>query len=124
MSPYPDEYSSRMTEETEVPVIPVQPYTRPHVLQQIRGPLAPQIIELHGDNLIVGRSAEVDIRVPSSALSRQHMRLERYQGGYRAIDLESSNGVFINEIRINSADLRNGDTLQLGDAVFIYHEGK
>ncbi len=124
MSPYQDEDSSSMTEETEVPVIPVQPYTRPHVLQQIRGPLAPQIVELHGDNLIVGRSPEVDIRIPSSALSRQHMRLERYQGGYRAIDLESSNGVFLNEIRINSAALRDGDTLQLGNAVFIYHEGK
>lgn len=124
MTQYIEEEGGKLTEESEVPVMPVQPYTRPHVLQQVRGPLSPQLIELHGDNLIVGRSPEVDIRIPSSALSRQHMRLVRYQGGYRAVDLESSNGVFLNEIRVQSAALRDGDTLQLGNAVFVYYEGK
>ncbi|MSP91123.1 MAG: FHA domain-containing protein [Myxococcales bacterium] len=114
----------RLTEETDIPVIPVQPYHRPHVLQQVRGPLSPQLIELNDDTVIVGRSSEAQIRVPSSALSRTHMRIERYQGGYRAIDLDSSNGVYLNQIRINSAVLRDGDTIQLGNAVFIYHEGK
>jgi len=124
MSGFPEDDRSRHTEETEIPLVPVQAYSRPHVLQQIRGPLSPQIIELHGDHLVVGRSPEVDIRIPSSALSRMHMKLERYQGGYRAVDLESSNGIYLNEVRIHTATLRDGDTLQLGNAVFIYHEGK
>lgn len=124
MAAFPEDDLNRLTEETEIPVIPVQVYSRPHVLQQIRGPLSPQIIELTGDNLVLGRSPEADIRIPSSALSRQHMRIERYQGGYRVVDLESSNGVYLNEIRVHSAVLRDGDTLQLGNAVFVYHEGK
>lgn len=119
-----DDDRSHPTEETEIPVVPVQAYTRPHVLQQIGGPLSPQIVPLHDDPIIVGRSPEAQIRIPSSALSRQHMRLERHQGGYRVLDLDSSNGVYLNEIRIHSAALRDGDTLQLGNAVFIYHEGK
>jgi hypothetical protein len=110
-------------EETEIPVVPVQPFVRPHVLQQVRGPLSPQIIELHGDSLCVGRSPDADIKIPSPALSRTHMRLDKFQGGYRAIDLDSSNGIYLNEVRIHTAVLRDGDTLQLGNAVFIYHEG-
>ena len=107
-----------------IPLAPAQVISRPCVLQQIRGPLAPQVIELDRDVLVVGRAEEVDIKIPSSALSRRHVRLERYQGSYRVIDLDSSNGVYLNEIRIHTAVLRDGDTLQLGNAVFIYHEGK
>ena len=112
------------TEEAEIPLLQALPFSRPHVLQQIRGPGAPVILELAADALVLGRSPEADIHIPSPSLSRTHMRLERYQGTYRVLDLGSSNGVYLNEIRIHSAVLRDGDTLQLGNAVFIYHEGK
>ncbi len=124
MLPSQDDHADHMTEEQLVPLLPVQVYARPHVLQQIRGPLSPQIIELRGDQLIIGRNPDVDIRIPSAALSRHHLRLDKYQGGYRAVDLDSSNGFFLNEIRVSSAALRDGDTIQLGNAVFVYHEGK
>jgi hypothetical protein len=120
----PDALDAASTVGLPIPLAPAQAISRPCVLQQIRGPLAPQVIELDRDTLIVGRAENVDIKVPSSALSRRHVRLERYQGSYRVIDLESSNGVYLNEIRVHSAVLRDSDTLQLGNAVFIYHEGK
>jgi hypothetical protein len=120
----PDALDAASTVGLPIPLAPAQAISRPCVLQQIRGPLAPQVIELDRDTLIVGRAEDVDIKVPSSALSRRHVRLERYQGSYRVIDLDSSNGVYLNEIRVHSAVLRDSDTLQLGNAVFIYHEGK
>lgn len=107
-----------------IPLAPAQIISRPCVLQQIRGPLAPQVIELDRDSLVVGRADDADIKIPSSALSRRHVRMERYHGSYRLHDLDSSNGVYLNEIRIHTAVLRDGDTIQLGNAVFIYHEGK
>ncbi len=113
-----------LTAENEIPVLPVQVITRPYMLQQIRGPGSPTVHNLEADTLIVGRADDADIRIGSTALSRRHMRLERYQGGYRALDLDSSNGVYLNEVRIHSAVLRDGDTLQLGNAVFLFHEGK
>lgn len=120
----PDALDAASTVGLPIPLAPAQAISRPCVLQQIRGPLAPQVIELDRDTLVVGRAEDVDIKVPSSALSRRHVRLERYQGSYRVIDLDSSNGVYLNEIRVHSAVLRDSDTLQLGNAVFIYHEGK
>lgn len=113
-----------LTGEHEIPVLPVQDLSRPCVLQQVRGPQAPQIFELVQPSLVVGRADDVDIRVPSGSLSRRHMRLLREIGGYRAIDLDSANGVYLNELRVHSAVLRDGDTLQLGSAVFVFYEGR
>jgi pSer/pThr/pTyr-binding forkhead associated (FHA) protein len=110
--------------ESEIPVLPVLPLSRPSVLQQIRGPLAPQVFELEKDVMVVGRADDTDISVPSSALSRRHMRIERHPSGHRVFDLDSANGIYLNEVRVHSAILRDGDALQLGNAVFIYHEGK
>ncbi len=113
-----------LTGEHEIPVLPLQDMSRPCVLQQVRGPHAPQIFELVQDSLVVGRADDADIRVPSTSLSRRHMRLDREIGGYRAIDLDSANGVYLNEVRVHSAVLRDGDTLQLGSAVFVFYEGR
>lgn len=113
-----------LTGEHEIPVLPVQDLSRPCVLQQVRGPQAPQIFELVQPQLVVGRADDADIRVPSTSLSRRHMRLERGVAGYRAIDLDSANGVYLNEVRVHSAVLRDGDTLQLGSAVFVFYEGR
>lgn len=106
-----------------IPILPARGIGRAHALQQIAGPQAPQLLELTADSIVIGRGVDADISIASTALSRQHVRLERYQGGYRAIDLNSANGVFLDQIRFHTAVLRQGDTLQIGDAVFIYHRG-
>jgi hypothetical protein len=113
-----------LTGEHDIPVLPVQDLSRPCVLQQVRGPQAPEIFELVQETLVVGRADDADIRVPSTSLSRRHMRLDREGAGYRAIDLDSANGVYLNEVRVHSAVLRDGDTLQLGSAVFVFYEGR
>jgi pSer/pThr/pTyr-binding forkhead associated (FHA) protein len=38
-------------------------------------------------------------------------------------DLESSNGVFLNGVRVHSAALHEGDVIQIGDAVLVFREG-
>lgn len=94
---------------------------RPHVLEQVRGPGAPRRIELKGNRLVIGR--EGDLSIPSAHLSRNHVCLVRFGSDFNFVDLNSSNGVFLNGIRVHSAVLREGDQLQLGDVVFIYLAG-
>jgi hypothetical protein len=113
-----------LTSANEIPVLPVQSVSRPCMLQQVRGPLAPQFIELRDADMILGRADDVDVRIPSSALSRRHMRIESYAFGHRVVDLDSANGVFLNEVRVHSAVMRDGDVLQLGNVVLLYHEGR
>ncbi|MSP91368.1 MAG: FHA domain-containing protein [Myxococcales bacterium] len=120
----PDDPLDSATRAQAVPVLTARPSVRSHQLQQVEGPGAPQLIELRGTSLIIGRSPEAEVRIPSSSLSRQHVRLDRGDDGWTVTDLDSSNGLYLNEIRIYSAELRDGDTVQLSDALFVYFEGR
>jgi pSer/pThr/pTyr-binding forkhead associated (FHA) protein len=79
---------------------------------------------LERPELVVGRSCEADLQIDSSLISRRHLVLRRRGPEYEMEDLRSCNGVFLNGVRAHSAVLRDGDLLQVGEAVFIYHEGR
>lgn len=89
-------------------------------LELVKGPGAPRQFKLMLPSMLVGRDATADICVESLELSRKHLRLNRVGDEYMAVDQESRNGVFLNGVKVHSAVLRDGDQLQLADAVFIY----
>jgi pSer/pThr/pTyr-binding forkhead associated (FHA) protein len=93
-------------------------------LEQVQGPGAPRLVVLERAELVVGRSCDADLQVDSSLISRRHLVMRRRGPEYEMEDLRSSNGVYLNGVRAHSAVLREGDLLQVGDAVFIYHEGR
>lgn len=91
-------------------------------LEQIHGPGAPALYSLKSETTVIGRAVEANIRVNSLQVSRRHMTLTLVGGEHRCEDLRSRNGVYLNGIKIHSAVLREGDNIQVGDVVFIYHE--
>lgn len=97
---------------------------KPHVLEMIRGPGAPHRFVLDGARLIVGRATGAELQVDSAELSRQHVALVQSGAEYRLEDLGSRNGTYLNGLKIHAATLREGDQIQLGDVIFIYHEGR
>ncbi|MFZ9889597.1 MAG: FHA domain-containing protein [Myxococcota bacterium] len=98
-------------------------YQPAFILRLTRGPGAPVDITLTDDHLVIGRSQSCGIFVDSPELSRNHVQLEKQGHEYTLTDLESRNGVFLNGVRIHSAVLRSGDTLQMGNVTFLYLEG-
>lgn len=67
--------------------------------------------------LVIGRSSECDISVPTEEISRRHARVKPTPDGLLVEDLGSSNGTFINDRRIQREGLlQPGDELRL-DAV-------
>lgn len=69
-------------------------------------------------NAVVGRdAARADVVVSGAAVSRAHCRLERGpDGGWRLIDLESTNGVYVDGERVaGSISLGPGQAIGLGD---------
>ena len=114
------------TETTRVTPIDAQPLPRPSVsfvLQQMSGAGSPQRFVLNASEQTLGRGAEADIHIPSPDLSRLHMKLLCVGDECRVEDLDSSNGCYLNGVKIHSATLRNGDTLQLGSVLFSFYEG-
>jgi pSer/pThr/pTyr-binding forkhead associated (FHA) protein len=119
--PWEDEATTSAGIESPVPS--VRRPGKPHLLRQIQGPGAPRQYVLDLTEIVVGRSLQAHISVDSSLLSRRHILLKRNGPEYVCQDLDSKNGIYLNGVRVHSAVLREGDTLQLGDVVLVYDEG-
>jgi pSer/pThr/pTyr-binding forkhead associated (FHA) protein len=49
-----------------------------------------------------------------TGVSRQHAKVTERDGRYTVIDLNSSNGVYVNDIKLTQALLKEGDTVRIG----------
>jgi hypothetical protein len=68
----------------------------------------------------IGRISDNDIVLPDPNVSRVHARVELRDGSYIITDLESTNGTWVNEKRVDSARLRENDVIRLGSTRFIF----
>jgi pSer/pThr/pTyr-binding forkhead associated (FHA) protein len=78
------------------------------------------VVQLTRDRYSIGRKEGNTIRLTERNVSRQHARLMRSTGAgppaFVLEDLSSYNGVFVNGLRIGTAqELANGDLVQIGD---------
>ena len=79
--------------------------------------------ELTRAEIIIGRDPNVDLTIPSPAVSRRHARLIRQGEGYLLEDLGSSNGTFLNGVRLSEQRaLKSGDQIRLGQAITLLFE--
>ena len=72
---------------------------------------------------IIGRSDTAHIQVDQDSVSRQHARLTTTQGRSFIHDLDSTNGTFVNNLRVEESELRDGDLLRVGQTIFKYLSG-
>lgn len=68
---------------------------------------------------VIGRSTDVAVRIPSSAVSRHHCEITVADGKVVIKDLGSSNGTYVNRKRVQQAAINAGDLLAVGDKVFV-----
>jgi pSer/pThr/pTyr-binding forkhead associated (FHA) protein len=101
------------------PIYVMQRRSRPFFIRQVKGPGSPRDVRLELDEVILGRGHEAQVCIESGAVSRRHAALIRSDDHYVCVDLESSNGVYVNGTRVTRAELHDGDTLQVGDALFV-----
>jgi ABC-type multidrug transport system ATPase subunit/pSer/pThr/pTyr-binding forkhead associated (FHA) protein len=84
------------------------------VLPEIRPiPLGAPLISLgrYPDNTVVLNHPQV---------SSHHAQLQLVQGGYRILDMDSTNGVYVNSLRIHSQQLKPGDEIRIGPFKLTY----
>lgn len=69
---------------------------------------------------VIGTAADCDIVLSDKKLSRKHATI-RYEGGeFQIADLDSSNGTFVNDEKIQKHDLIDNDIIKLGDIQFKF----
>ena len=85
------------------------------------GPQRGRVFRLEGET-VVGRSAACGLQVLEPGVSGVHCRLE-LRGGWLVVrDLGSTNGTWLNGVRVDAAALRPGDRLRIGRVVFAVWE--
>jgi hypothetical protein len=85
------------------------------------GGSTPREYRLRTGKTSIGYAKDNDIVLDASTVSRYHAVIRCRIGGYTVTDLESTNGTFVNGLRIkNPTGLKRGDDVRFGDARFAF----
>src|SRR5262245_29919582 len=91
------------------------------ILITLQGPEVGRKFPLDADRVILGRQYDATICLTGKAVSRQHAQITQRDSSYFVEDLDSSNGTFVNGIRIHPRSpmiLTDQDNLQIGPYLF------
>lgn len=79
-----------------------------------------RMIKLERAELVMGRSTDVNCQVEDDGVSRKHAKVSQSPNGqYQLVDLGSTNGTFLNGIKVSIATLQDGDKIQVGSNTVI-----
>jgi len=75
-----------------------------------------------GQILTIGRLPGNSIVIDNPAVSSKHARITRDGAGYVIEDAESTNGTFVNELRVTKQTLNYGDLVLIGKHHLVFEE--
>ena len=90
------------------------------VLRVVKGPQIGMVYRLGNAPMSVGRNPQCDIFLNDMTVSRMHATIERTPAGFRISDADSFNGLWVNNLNVKDADLRDGDIVQIGTFCLMY----
>ncbi len=74
-----------------------------------------RMLKLEGLEVVLGRSPECQLQVEDDGISRKHAKVALGPNGhFQIVDLGSTNGTFLNGIKVDIAILQDGDKIQIG----------
>jgi hypothetical protein len=129
-----DHCGHEFTSSADQPAAPVTPEPQPRVNTLnmfVLGHADP--IQLDGtQDILLGRGVPdwepgldlVPFGAPYMGVSRKHAQITYMDGAYRITDLNSTNGTWLNEQRLQTDrayPLKNGDTLRLGRLMLVIY---
>ena len=69
----------------------------------------------------IGRSKNNELTLDDTSLSRRHAEIHRNNNGtFDIIDMNSMNGVYINNEKVGKAELHEGDIVEIGDIILHF----
>ncbi|MGQ9454661.1 MAG: FHA domain-containing protein [Armatimonadota bacterium] len=106
-------------QHTTQPLQPGAPDSVKAKLIAIAGPYDGQVFALKPDVTEIGRESTKDIALSAdNTVSRKHARIVREGNSYVIYDEGSSNGTYVNNIRVTRQELAKSDTVQIGRTKF------
>jgi two-component system cell cycle response regulator len=124
---YQPEDSSDLTQKVEVKHISgIKKLSDCLVLIHTEGPDLGKRFDLKGKLISLGRDPDNDIYIDEETVSRKHAKIEKKGGKTTVIDLESTNGTYLNDRRVEPLiefSLNDGDRIKIGRTIFKYLSG-
>ena len=74
----------------------------------------------HEGSLGIGRDAGNFVQLEDNEVSRRHAEIQKVGDAFVVGDLSSSNGTWLNNRKIDRAELASGDRIQVGRTVLVY----
>ena len=100
-------------ERTDAAAVPLQP------VLEIDG----RKYALNADSIVLGRSADADILVEDTGVSRKHLEIITRGQTVMAVDLGSTNGFYVNDRKVDgSTVLRDGDRITMGRVHMVFRK--
>lgn len=80
-----------------------------------------EIVQVTEDLITFGRNSKNTIALSSDhEISRKHCRIDRKEGKYEIVDLNSRNGVYVNEQKVTRHFLMQGDKIRIGHTIILF----
>lgn len=119
------------TELADTNVLPPKSGERPRpapdaCLVQIHpvGPTLGRRVPVAAVPVVIGREPDCEVEVADGSVSRRHARVGvGPDGAFYVEDLGSTNGTFVNDARVRTAGLRDGDYLRVGPCLYRFLAG-
>jgi len=74
--------------------------------------------------ILLGRGSDNTIVLENDSVSRRHARIEKRGGHYYVVDLQSTNGTYVNDGLVEGdLQLRRGDQIKVGDTILKFLSG-
>jgi len=81
-------------------------------------------VQLDQGETSLGRSSNCRVQINLPDVSREHARITFHHEEYQIEDMDSTNGTYVNGVRIKNCILRNHDQIQIGAAKVYFIEQK
>ena len=77
-------------------------------------------LELADEPITIGRSSTCEVHFANDSVSRKHAVIERGENCYMIRDLGSTNGTYVNDVRVSSTRLEAGDRIHIGNHILKF----
>ena len=71
-------------------------------------------------SITVGASPDSELHLDDECVSGKHCQINHHENGWEILDLDSTNGVYVNGLRVSDKKLNDGDVINLGDCCLIF----
>ena len=75
---------------------------------------------MQGNEMTIGREDDNDLTLATTQVSRNHAKITYDGQTYQVVDLNSTNGTFVDGRRIRRHELQPGETIELGGTRIEY----